>query len=724
MRETAFVALLLAATVVVNDARAQDLALSRLAARCDGTIGWITDGYASPDAGRPVPIPNDGVDRSALLDVALKRAAEEKKLVLWYVTRLHGPQVYRSPILDDYLRIAAFTDPRLCALIDGRFVPLRMAATKEIGERTGVAALEWVEPAFAILSPEGKVLRKFDRIRSFGVERFRALLVGTLRRHADLAPSPAALTKALSEAGDDPAKLAAVAGTASVVAADDVLESAAAKLEATGNAVEAALFRLTASVDLETAEERSKTFRAAVEAKGNPEPFAAFTRVAEAKIALYRGHYAEAAKEFAALAKSDMPAVVRPDALYRLAATQILKGDSTGAETTFRKLCDQFPDHPRAWQAATNLLVGKDTTPIGPAFHHFEEHALPTRDEVAWLETAESTTRARSTKEAREVVARAATWLLDRQDARGLWKDSRYAYWSSPRILPNAWTAISAIAATALLEWRDVAPDRVDAALARAERALFDPRNMARGQNEEIYADGYRLLYLSKRLAAPGLAEKDATRARERAAEIVKEIERQQNDRGFFGHEYANPFTTAATLVFVDAARKAEIPTGASIFESGAKALSATRSPEGAFAYGAGRAPDDGEEAHKNSAVRSPVCEYALRLSGSGGEAALAASFDRMQTYLPRLEKVRVCDFHSDGELAGFFFWHGVHLASEATKGLPEDARAARRAALLELVLRSGEADGAFVDSHEMGKSYGTGMALLTLKNVLPPEGP
>ena len=39
------------------------------------------------------------------------------------------------------------------------------------------------------------------------------------------------------------------------------------------------------------------------------------------------------------------------------------------------------------------------------------------------------------------------------------------------------------------------------------------------------------------------------------------------------------------------------------------------------------------------------------------------------------------------------------------------------RQKMLEHVLKIGEIDGSFVDSHELGKSYGTGMALMVLKN-------
>ena len=715
-------AALLFAFAAVAHVSAQDLALSRLAAQCDTKIAWITDGFSSPDLGGPTPIPSGGPDRTALLDQALMRAGEEKKLVLWYVPRIDGPQVYRSPILDDYLKVVAFTEPRLVELIGARFVPLRMAADKAVGAKTGVQSLDWVEPAFVVLAPDGRILRRFDRIRTFSAERFRSILIATLEAHADLAPPPAAIVKLLDDAGDDPAKLVPAAGAAMISGWLDGAEKACAKLAALGNVVESRLFLIQCSRDLETAVERSEAFAATVDALEEGHPLKPFGRFALAKAALYSGRYADAEKALRELSGPTSPPQLRDESMYRRATALLRLRRTTEAENVFRTLCREFPQSPRAHQAATNLLTGRDTTPIGPAFHHFEDMAIPTKAEAEWVAKATDTTRPRPVAEADQVVDRALDWLLVRQDQNGQWKDSRYAYWSSPRILPNTWTAVTAIVAMSMLDWRDRAPERVDAALKTADKALFNPKLMERGQNEEIYADGFRALYLSKLLARPGLSADQADSARKRLDGIVKEISRQQSDDGFFGHEYPNPFTTGATIVALDRARAAGAVTGEAIFKQGAKALKSTRNAEGAFAYGSGRAPAKGENGLKNSVARSPVCEHALIVAGEGSEAALGASFEIWDKFLPRLEKVRVCDFHSDEELAGFFFWHAVYFASEAGKALPAAAREARLAQIRDTVLRTIEVDGSFIDSHEMGKSYATGMALLTLKNVLAPK--
>jgi hypothetical protein len=53
------------------------------------------------------------------------------------------------------------------------------------------------------------------------------------------------------------------------------------------------------------------------------------------------------------------------------------------------------------------------------------------------------------------------------------------------------------------------------------------------------------------------------------------------------------------------------------------------------------------------------------------------------------------------------------HQAIDAVTDV--EARTAFRDRLLDLTLQISEIDGGFIDSHELGKTYGTAMALLVL---------
>ncbi len=141
-----------------------------------------------------------------------------------------------------------------------------------------------------------------------------------------------------------------------------------------------------------------------------------------------------------------------------------------------------------------------------------------------------------------------------------------------------------------------------------------------------------------------------------------------------------------------------------------------TRGNNGQQAYSRGRAPSS----FKDSMARIVQCEYALHRAGRLGRSKVSAALRQFWKYRDRLETIRVCDFHSDGQLGGFFFWHSLFLSSEALPSLPARDRFAHLEKFLDWILSIPEIDGSFLDSHELGKSYGTGMALLTLSNCRP----
>jgi hypothetical protein len=82
------------------------------------------------------------------------------------------------------------------------------------------------------------------------------------------------------------------------------------------------------------------------------------------------------------------------------------------------------------------------------------------------------------------------------------------------------------------------------------------------------------------------------------------------------------------------------------------------------------------------------------------------------------LEAIRACDNHADEELAGFFFFYCVYHTLEAARALDEPARGRQLEKFRAQILALPEMDGSFVDSHELGKSYGTAMALLILNRL------
>ena len=115
----------------------------------------------------------------------------------------------------------------------------------------------------------------------------------------------------------------------------------------------------------------------------------------------------------------------------------------------------------------------------------------------------------------------------------------------------------------------------------------------------------------------------------------------------------------------------------------------------------------------EGAAGRMPFLEFALALNGRATADAVRQSLAASFTHHGLLERVRKVDDHADAHHnGGFFFWYdqwGRALAA---------GHASDRAALdrqRKLVLEIPEFDGCWVDSHELGRVYGTAVALLTL---------
>jgi hypothetical protein len=379
------------------------------------------------------------------------------------------------------------------------------------------------------------------------------------------------------------------------------------------------------------------------------------------------------------------------EALYHLSALDAWTGKDP--EERWRKLVVQYPESRWAWRAASNLARGRDTLRDGPMAHNFEDFFLRPPPGIP------TSTRLPG-EDVQATARRAVDFLLRAQRENGGWTDARYSYWPDTKILANVFTAVTTLAAMALSEWRELDPARIDESVARAERYLLDDRHVNPAQNEECYTHAYRLLYLAQKKDVPAMNK------------LVLKLVALQDKDGYWGHEYPNPFATAAIIHCLSEARKAGADIPESYFKKAADGLEKTRGAGGAQAYEAGR-PASSE---KNSMGRTAPCELALWECGRGPVENIARALEAYWKHLARLEAIRVCDFHSDEELGGFFFWHAVFHSCEAARAIPDpEARRENLARFRSQVLSIPEWDGSFLDSHELGKSYGTAMALLVL---------
>lgn len=388
-------------------------------------------------------------------------------------------------------------------------------------------------------------------------------------------------------------------------------------------------------------------------------------------------------------ARKTLEPLTDPEALYHLAAIDLWTGKSP--EPRLRALMKSHPESPWAWRAAANVIPGEDSLPRGPLVHHFEDFFYRPSESLP------TSTRAPG-KDVDLTVRRAVEFLLDAQWDDGMWRDSRYAYWPDAKILPNVWMAVTALSALALSEWRDVDPVRIDAALKKADAVLRDDKRINADRNEESYALAFRLHYFAAKKDLPTLNR------------IVARLAVMQDSQGFWAHEYPNPFITAVVVHALETARKAGAEVPGPLYRRAAEALMSTRGSGGRQTYRCDGQPPDNE---KSSMSRTAICELALVECGKLEKPAVAAGVEAYWKFVDRLEAVRLCDYHSDGRLAGFFYFHAGFHTLEAARAAGGETLASSSKRFRERLLGNPEWDGSFVDSHEIGKSYGTAVALL-----------
>ena len=149
---------------------------------------------------------------------------------------------------------------------------------------------------------------------------------------------------------------------------------------------------------------------------------------------------------------------------------------------------------------------------------------------------------------------------------------------------------------------------------------------------------------------------------------------------------------------------------------------------EGGFTYGHTKRGEP-KTSLEAAAGRMPLCELGLFLFGGSDQDKLLAAVQTGQRHHGLLAAVRKYDDHADAHgYGGFFFWFDMLARSEATMHLADAAQRGELAkqqrsphiaivpqVKLSLILDLPECDGAFVDSHELGRAYGTAMALLSL---------
>lgn len=405
---------------------------------------------------------------------------------------------------------------------------------------------------------------------------------------------------------------------------------------------------------------------------------------------------------------------LRGVALFRL-------GRRADAVDAWRQLTRFYPDHPLGWKAALEVENH------GPFVHGFEVYS----DLPDWAVATDPTdgTRAPEGKyREQDLWQRSVRYLVGAHDGDGVYRDSTYDFGGTDG-LPNVHAAVTSLVGEALLAATARAGRgevQLDAALVtRIEALLLQMRANATksdwlalsDRDEIIWARAYALRFLDAwKRRRGGDAESVQPGIRRGVAALIA----LQPETGVWFHEYGNPFAIATALQALHGAREEGFEVPQANIDKGLKALAFNRTQQGAFSYGQtrkGRKPRASLEA---AAGRMPLCELALYLYGASDQQKLTAAVETGERFHNLLAEVRKYDDHANRyAYGGFFFWFDMLGRAEAIAEIDDEAKRRSFAkALHARVLKLPEFDGCFVDSHELGRCYGTAMALLCLDTL------
>ena len=405
--------------------------------------------------------------------------------------------------------------------------------------------------------------------------------------------------------------------------------------------------------------------------------------------------------------KSERPEI---HMLYAMALFRANKHDA--AYNQFAQIGEAYPDHPLGWKAAA------EAQRIGPFVRGFEVfRELPRKAYNAGRESAGSAAPEGTYSEA-QIWRRGVEFLLVMQNEKGGFEESDYDFGGTDG-LPNVHVAVTSIAAMALLEahdrpaLEDLKP-RIVEAVRKAAQYVSDESNLNTKDRDEIFwAYLYRLRFFS-RLHAKWESGVEAI------ADSLKSLQGIQTRGGDWYHEYNNPFVTASALWAMKEAETMGVRADPSSVEAGIAALKKCRYENGAWSYGS-RGDVSTRQARPGgvagSAGRMPLCEGAMLIWDRSDDAALLSSLKLAFEKHGDMDRARKYDDHTSSySYGGFFYWYCMQSRSEAIlQVIDPETKKKMATKQREIVMSVPEIDGCFVDSHEIGRSYGTAMALLCL---------
>ncbi|MFT7535763.1 MAG: hypothetical protein ACI85K_001716 [Hyphomicrobiaceae bacterium] len=404
------------------------------------------------------------------------------------------------------------------------------------------------------------------------------------------------------------------------------------------------------------------------------------------------------------------------EGLWLEGACQFRLGARSEAVRLWKLLIKRWPNSPLAWKAALEVEGH------GPFVHGFEVYGtLPAT--VLKSDPVDGTRSLVGVYQEQELWRRSVAFLAGAHDDDGVYRDSTYDFGGTDG-LPNVHAAVTCLVGEALLAAMSRA-DKGDLKLTEAQvtrvetlllqmraNAISDDWLALSDRDEIIWARAYALRFLQAWKTRRG---KDADAIEPGVRRGVAALIALQPETGAWFHEYGNPFAIATALQALHGAKSQGFEVPQENIDKGLKALAFNRAGDGAFSYGQTRPGRKPRAKLEGAAGRMPLCELGLYLFGASSQERLLAAVEAGDRHHKLLAAVRKYDDHADRlGYGGFFFWFDMLGRAEAIAELTDSSKRKQLAAAQhKLIMELPEFDGCFVDSHELGRCYGTAMALL-----------
>ncbi len=596
------------------------------------------------------------------VDVAFRKSAASGKAVFWYVPRLPDTFMDRVKSLDIYMKAGPFSWPQIIAPISQSFIPLVAVPNKAWQRRFNLQRYTFVEPGFLVFkagekTSDAKVLHRTDRLTTLHIPWLERMILALAKRVEE---------QGGIESGDFPST----------------------KSPAWMEQIRQAFWDRNYGVVVQLCQQNQEML---------------------GEMAVERD--------------------------LRLAMATFRLGQHQAASVMFSKVAARYPDHPLGHKAAA------EAQGIGPFVRGFEIHsAIP--DAALDVKTSSAVDPTHPVYRVEQLRRRGADFLLSMQDESGGFFDSDYDFGGADS-LPNVHVAVTAISGLALLNQLQHQADAqrraaIASAVVRAARFAADDANLCLSDRDEIFwALAYRL-DLWTAIHRSGLITIPVQESGPVVKRCVEDLVQIQTRTGSWFHEYANPFVTATGVMSlsraaevsdlaVDTPARASADTpfstsANSAIINGIRSLARQRHRSGAFPYldRSLKVVDENSVAPNEQAAagRMPLCEAAIFVGGNSSDQRLAAAIASSFKHHQNLEVAYKYDDHTDTwDYGGFFFWFDMRGRKQAIELLPKSKIRRKFEQRLEaIVISKSEIDGCYVDSHEIGRCYGTAMALLCLE--------